>query len=61
MMTLDEAIQHAEETSAKDICPACAQDHRQLALWLKELRERRKDAKKYLPDVTLGSLDKVPE
>lgn len=38
MMTLDEAIQHAEERAHAD-CSDCAMEHRQLAEWLKELRE----------------------
>lgn len=44
-MTLDEAIIHAEEVA--DRCEVtdgdckCAAEHRQLAEWLKELKERR--------------------
>ena len=36
-MTLNEAIQHAEEKS-KD-CDKCSEEHKQLATWLKELRD----------------------
>lgn len=37
-MTLDEVIQHAEETAEElGDCP-CAEEHRQLAEWLKELK-----------------------
>lgn len=45
-MTLEEAIIHAEEVA--DRCEVtdgdrpCAEQHRQLAEWLKELAERRK-------------------
>lgn len=39
-MELDEAIIHAE-TVAKGQCGPCAEDHAQLAAWLKELKERR--------------------
>lgn len=39
-MTLDEAIIHAEEVS-KDKCSKCAEEHRQLADWLKELKALR--------------------
>lgn len=42
-MTLDEAIKHAEEV-ANDMelcCKECAEDHRQLAGWLKELKQYR--------------------
>jgi coproporphyrinogen III oxidase-like Fe-S oxidoreductase len=35
MMTLDEAIRHYEENTE------CAEEHRQLAEWLKELKWRR--------------------
>jgi hypothetical protein len=38
-MTLDEAIRHAEEKGKG--CDNCAEEHRQLAEWLKELKERR--------------------
>lgn len=41
-MTLDEAIAHCEEVS-KSACGECAEEHRQLAEWLKELRERRQN------------------
>ena len=37
-MTLDEAIEHCRE---KENCSACGQEHKQLRLWLEELRERR--------------------
>lgn len=39
-MTLDEAIKHAQEIADKS-CDQCAEDHRQLAEWLKELKKRR--------------------
>lgn len=39
-MTLDEAIQHAQEVANKG-CDQCAKDHQQLADWLKELKELR--------------------
>jgi hypothetical protein len=38
-MTLDEAIEHADEIARE--CGPCAEDHRQLATWLRELKERR--------------------
>ena len=42
-MTLEEAIQHCKERAKeyKTDCPDCAEDHRQLAEWLTELKERR--------------------
>lgn len=40
MMTLEEAIDHCEEV-AKIECGKCAEEHLQLAKWLKELKERR--------------------
>lgn len=40
-MTLDEAILHCEEVASRCDSRKCADDHRQLAEWLKELKERR--------------------
>ena len=40
-MTLDEAIQHAQEV-ADSGCDQCTKDHQQLADWLRELKELRK-------------------
>lgn len=44
-MTLDEAIKHAEEVADYDCYNEkqfkCAEDHRQLAEWLKELKQLR--------------------
>ena len=40
LMTLDEAIKHAEERASLS-CDECAEQHRQLAEWLKELRQYR--------------------
>lgn len=39
-MTLDEAILHSEE-KAEQLCGKCAEEHAQLAEWLKELKIRR--------------------
>lgn len=39
-MTIDEAITHAE-WAANNCEGECAEEHRQLAEWLKELRERK--------------------
>ena len=41
-MTIDEAIRHAEEKAQELGCTECAQEHRQLAAWLRELKFRRK-------------------
>lgn len=45
-MTLEEAIIHAEEVADRcevtDGDRACEEQHRQLAEWLRELQERRK-------------------
>lgn len=38
-MTLDEAIKHAEDVASE--CSACAEEHKQLALWLRELKTLR--------------------
>ena len=39
MMTLDEAIKHAEEKACGNT--ECAEEHKQLTEWLKELKWRR--------------------
>ena len=39
-MTLEEAIEHAEQ-KAQDLNCSCRADHWQLAQWLKELKARR--------------------
>lgn len=41
-MTIDEAIKHCEEVAEKMNDCECAEDHRQLAEWLTELKESRK-------------------
>lgn len=43
-MTLDQAIQHAQEVADNPamIFTECAADHRQLAKWLRELKAYRK-------------------
>ena len=50
-MTLDEAIKHAEEVAIdQDLCCSeCAEEHRQLAEWLKQLKEIKRilDAPSY--------------
>ena len=43
-MTLDEAIKHCEEKEKEQAlngCFACAEEHKQLAEWLKELKRYR--------------------
>ena len=43
-MTLDEAIKHCEEKEREQAlngCFACAEEHKQLAKWLKELKHLR--------------------
>lgn len=41
MMTIDEAIEHAEKKGQELGCTECAQEHYQLAGWLRELKFRR--------------------
>lgn len=41
-MTLEQAIEHAEDTAKSAIGCECREEHRQLAEWLRELAERRK-------------------
>jgi hypothetical protein len=53
-MTIDEAIKHCEEVAERlegkdgyaytdSTCDECAKEHRQLAEWLRELRELRRN------------------
>ena len=42
-MTLEEAIEHAEDIATSAIGCECREEHRQLAIWLRELQEIRKD------------------
>jgi len=42
-MTIDEAIEHCENTACRLGFTECGKDHRQLAEWLKELKELRED------------------
>ena len=44
IMTLEEAIIHCEEKACGNT--QCALEHRQLAEWLKELQQYRKNARK---------------
>lgn len=60
-MTIEEAIKHCEE-KAKQLegyaepyrsmgnCEKCAEEHRQLAEWLKELKKYREWLKSFNPD-----------
>ena len=41
-LSIDEAIRHAEDKARELGCTECAQEHRQLAAWLRELKFRRK-------------------
>jgi len=42
MISLEQAIEHAEDTAISAIGCECREEHRQLAAWLRELQERRK-------------------
>lgn len=48
LMTLDEAIKHAEERASLS-CDECAEQHRQLAEWLKELKQYQRGSHWKLP------------
>lgn len=41
-MTIEQAIEHAEDVAISAIGCECREEHRQLAAWLRELQERRK-------------------
>ena len=45
MLTIEEAIEHAEDIAVSAIGCECRDEHRQLAEWLRELVERRKAPK----------------
>lgn len=42
-MTLQEAIEHCLDVAEREPCRACAEEHRQLAEWLAELQDRRRN------------------
>lgn len=45
-MTLDEAIVHAKELSeSQSVCEDCREEHKQLADWLKELKQYKEEKK----------------
>ena len=52
-MTLDEAIQHCEEEA--ECGDACGLEHKQLADWLKELKQAREELER-----KSRILDKIP-
>lgn len=54
-MTLDEAIIHAEEV-ANTQCDDCAKEHKQLAEWLKELKNYREEKNKSSIELTKEEL-----
>ena len=40
-MSLEDAIKHAEDKAKELGCCECAEEHKQLAEWLKELKDLR--------------------
>lgn len=48
-MSIDEAIEHCEQIAGDNNCE-CADEHRQLAEWLKELREYKTVSRKWVDD-----------
>ena len=54
-MTLDEAIRHCEEVADRCAVAECEMEHRQLATWLKELKQRRAE-QRWIP-----CSEKLPE
>ena len=61
-MTLDEAIEHAREVADQG-CGKCAEEHSQLADWLKELQMLKKESEtmscKYCSDMDYGKAGDV--
>lgn len=53
-MTIDEAIEHAIEVSNNTSCSECAQNHKQLALWLTQLKEYQQKEK--YKELLIGSV-----
>ena len=43
MLTLEEAIEHAEDIAISAIGCECREEHKQLVAWLRELQETRKE------------------
>lgn len=43
MMSLEQAIEHAEDIATSAIGCECREEHRQLVEWLRELQEKRKE------------------
>lgn len=41
-MTLDDAIKHCQQVAKESDCGECANEHKQLAQWLQELKEFKK-------------------
>lgn len=41
-MTLDDAIKHCQQIAKESDCSECANEHKQLAQWLQELKEFKK-------------------
>ena len=66
-MTIEQAIEHAEDIATSAIGCECREEHRQLADWLRELQERRKapeiiyckDCKAYYREFCLRTLKPV--
>lgn len=51
-MTIDEAIKHCEDKASANFingCTKCAEEHLQLARWLRELKEKKKMTYKDIP------------
>ena len=57
-MTLDEAIRHCEEVADNCAVTECEMQHRQLAKWLKELKQRRIEQRWILCDQEQPNDDK---
>jgi protein-arginine kinase activator protein McsA len=75
-MTLEEAINHCEEKTKElreqplkekmniediAVCEECAEEHEQLAEWLKELKKYREWLKSFNPDSATGCFTAVRE
>lgn len=62
-MTIDEAIAHAREVASRKFddrvhCISCAEEHEQLAEWLRELKDYR-DKNKWVVRIDIENMDSV--
>lgn len=65
MLSIDEAIAHAREVASRKFddrvhCIRCAEEHEQLAEWLRELKDYR-DKNKWVVRIDIENMDSVKD